>query len=232
VAGPVSPESGGGLKPGALAPAVVAGALGLFLASRALAGRETGESLNEGPTAWALLLLWLAALLITGAIRGRRQRRLIALAEAGGGTITDPVSPVFWPATVLGIVWRTVLFVGPGLIVAWYASAAGAAAPFWWVVAVLLLLLGAALAVSSLRLSVRNARRRVDGLPPVVPTPAPADMVSAPEEPAPTPAPAESEEPLGQRIAHLAELADLRDRGAITEAEFETLKARALREAE
>ena len=249
-----------GLRPRGVVICVVLLAAGIGFLWRAFDIRQPGEPLDEGLVLWGVLAIWLLLSLITGNVRSYRQRRLIAQAEASGGTLTEAPSALLWPATVAGIVWRTALVLVPGTALGYYAMAGETSestscqqggtclvgAGLWLPVAVLLLVGGLVLAVLGARRAVRNARRRADGLPPEVVQPkvsadAPTSKVdrtavapvSEPDPPAATPsASARSGDggALDARLERLAELGRLHEQGPIDEHELERLKAEVLGE--
>lgn len=246
------------LRASGLVIPVVALALGLWLASRSFGSGRQGADFPAGQALWAVLLVWLAALLLTGSVRARHESKLQHEADAGGGRLLEPPSALLWPAVVLGVLWRTVLFVTPGLALGWYAVIGSSdyqetqcrtgygqcisGAITWIPLAVILVVAGAVLAVLSARRSVRNARRRIDGLPPqqaatrgltkAATGAYRAPTYTPPAEPSPASAPegAAAAPGAGERIERLTELASLHERGVIDGAELERLKAEVLAE--
>jgi hypothetical protein len=250
VTGPVSGD-GPRFQPKGLIVPALALVGGLWLGYRALSDREPGEPLNPGTTFWAVLLVWLCLFILTGAIRGLRHARLVSQAEASGGTLMDPPSPFLWIGVTVGALWRLVLFVTPGLALLSYGlsgstswtdgecSSSGSScitgAVLWVPVAGLLILGGLVLAFFSVRHSLRDARRRLDGLPPeervaIEPaldpekTGATVTTVTTPGAGASDP----SGEGIDRRIERLTELAQLHKQGIIDDGELARLKAEAL----
>ncbi|OWY63150.1 hypothetical protein B7486_54655 [cyanobacterium TDX16] len=253
VVGP-SPIEGDGEPRGLRARGFVISAVLLGLAVvcfwRAHDIRRPGEPLDEGLVSLGITFLWVLVGLLSSNVRAYRQRRLIREAEASGGTLTEPPSPLLWPATMLGILWRTFLLLVPGATLWWYVGggSTGAAATcerggtclqgswLWTTVAVVLLVGGLAIAVLSARKAIGNARRRRDGLPPEIllepPTAAAASHTkvdrSAVAPVAPPSSPAATA--IDQRLDRLAELGRLHEQGVIDDAELERLKAEVLGE--
>jgi hypothetical protein len=217
---------------------------------RAFDIREAGEPLDEGLVFWGIVLLWLLVGLLTGNVRAIRQRRLIREAEASGGMLTEPPSPLLWPATALGVVWRTGLLLVPGAVL-WYYAVAGSTGTstdcrqgssciqgsgLWLPLAVILLIGALVIAFFGARKAVRNAKRRVDGLPPEVPLePVKASAAaytkvdrSAVAPVAPPTSPVATA--IDQRLDRLTELGRLHEQGVIDDAELERLKAEVLAE--
>jgi hypothetical protein len=261
--GSTSPIEGDGPPAGGLRARgfVIAGvelAVAVGFLWRAYDIREAGQPLDEGLVFWSIVFWWLLAGLLTTNIRSLRQRRLIREADESGGTLLEPPSPLLWPAAVLGIVWRTFLLLVPGVALWWYAVAANTDAgehcdagtgcitggATWLPLAVILLVGGLVIAGFSARKTVKNAKRRLDGLPPEVlfdadgkPL-APAKVtidrtqvaaVEAEPPSAPTQgSPAASA--IDRRLARLSELADLHAQGVIDDAELERLKDEVLAE--
>jgi hypothetical protein len=214
--------------------------------------REPGEPLDEGLVFWSVFFFWLLAGLLTTNIRGIRQRRQLREAEAAGGRLPEPPSPLLWPATVLGILWRTFLLVVPGVALWWYALQAGVqegdsctngescvtGGGVWLPLAVILVVGGLVIAGFSARKAVKNAKRRLEGLPPEVMFDAEGKPLNKPATvkidrsavSAVAPPVTEASSAVDRRIERLAELGRLHQQGVIDDAELERLKDEVLAE--